>query len=162
MPHFQHSRNPTRVRRDVERSFPRIGRRLRSLLGLRGYPDDFATAAAPDFPIVPAVPDIPELVTDTGIRLRPDATRVITRFFVPGREDVGPGDSRAAPVIERILALDESAVAAAMRSLDERFSSLATATRWTRRLRVGRDGYASLLRMMMRPRASGVRPSRIW
>ena len=58
---------------------------------------------------------------DTGIELRPDVTRVITRFFVPGREDVGPGDSRAAPVIERILKLDEDEVEAAMSDVDDRF-----------------------------------------
>ena len=46
-------------------------------------------------------------VTESGIELNPDHARVITRFFVPGHEDVGPGDSRAAPVIERILRLDE-------------------------------------------------------
>ena len=47
--------------------------------------------------------------------MSPDHARVITRFFVPGREDVGPGDSRAGPVIERILELDERDVDAAMR-----------------------------------------------
>jgi len=61
-------------------------------------------------------------VTETGIELHPDRTRVITRFFVPGREDIGPGDSRAAPVIERILRLDERDVEAAMRDVDDRFS----------------------------------------
>lgn len=64
----------------------------------------------------------PELVNDTGIELRPDPARVITRFFVPGREDVGPGDSRAAPVIERILELDERDVETEMRDIDVRFS----------------------------------------
>jgi predicted GH43/DUF377 family glycosyl hydrolase len=68
-------------------------------------------------PVLPAVD-----VTDTGIRLEPDRTRVVTRLFVPGREDVGPGDSRAAPVIERIMALAEDDVEAAMRDLDDRFS----------------------------------------
>jgi predicted GH43/DUF377 family glycosyl hydrolase len=63
-----------------------------------------------------------EVATETGIDLSPDRTRVITRFFVPGREDVGPGDSRAAPVIERILALDEREVEAAMREVDERYA----------------------------------------
>lgn len=62
------------------------------------------------------------LVTETGIELRPDVSRVISRFFVPGREDVGPGDSRAAPVIERVLQLDESDVEAAMRDVEDRFS----------------------------------------
>lgn len=62
------------------------------------------------------------LVTDTGIELVPDVARVITRFFVPGREDTGPGDSRAAPVIERILQLDEATVEASVRDVDARFS----------------------------------------
>ena len=61
-------------------------------------------------------------VTESGIELNPDHSRVITRFFVPGHEDVGPGDSRAAPVIERILRLDEGEVEAAMRDVDERFA----------------------------------------
>lgn len=61
------------------------------------------------------------LVTDTGIELRPDPTRVVTRLFVPGREDVGPGDSRAAPVMDRILALAEDDVVAALHDLDQRF-----------------------------------------
>ena len=53
----------------------------------------------------------------------PDHTRVIARFFVPGHEDVGPGDSRAAPVIERLLRLDERDVEAAFRDVDDRFSN---------------------------------------
>jgi predicted GH43/DUF377 family glycosyl hydrolase len=61
-------------------------------------------------------------VTDTGIALHPDRTRVISRLFVPGREDVGPGDSRASPVIGRILELEEFDVEAAMLDIDERFS----------------------------------------
>jgi predicted GH43/DUF377 family glycosyl hydrolase len=63
------------------------------------------------------------LVTETGIDLSPDRTRVITRLFVAGREDVGPGDSRASAVIERILALSEDAVEAAMSDLDKRFDN---------------------------------------
>ncbi len=61
------------------------------------------------------------LATETGIEIFPDRTRVITRLFVPGREDVGPGDSRAAPVIERVLGLDEAEVEASMRDIDARF-----------------------------------------
>lgn len=63
------------------------------------------------------------LVTDAGIELRPDPTRVVARLFVPGHEDVGPGDSRAAPVMERILALDEADVIEALRDLDLRFGT---------------------------------------
>lgn len=59
---------------------------------------------------------------DTGISLRPDPGRVITRFFVPGQEDVGPGDSRAAPVVERILQLGTDEVERAMRDVDRRFA----------------------------------------
>jgi predicted GH43/DUF377 family glycosyl hydrolase len=61
-------------------------------------------------------------INETGIRLVPDQTRVITRFFVPGREEVGPGDSRAGPVLERILGLDEDDVEIAMSDIDDRFS----------------------------------------
>jgi predicted GH43/DUF377 family glycosyl hydrolase len=60
-------------------------------------------------------------VTQTGIELSPDRSRVITRLFVAGREDVGPGDSRASAVIDRILELSEDAVETAMRDLDKRF-----------------------------------------
>ena len=61
-------------------------------------------------------------VNETGIELVPDPSRVIARLFVPGREEVGPGDSRAGPVIERILGLDEDEVEAAMADIDARFS----------------------------------------
>lgn len=61
------------------------------------------------------------LADDSGVELLPDRARVITRLFVPGWEDVGPGDSRAGPVIDRILALDEASVETAMSDLDERF-----------------------------------------
>jgi predicted GH43/DUF377 family glycosyl hydrolase len=62
-------------------------------------------------------------VNQTEIELRPDPSRVIARLFVPGREDVGPGDSRAKPVIERILGLDEHDVERAVEALDVRFSN---------------------------------------
>ncbi|MEO5900982.1 MAG: glycoside hydrolase family 130 protein [Ilumatobacteraceae bacterium] len=62
-------------------------------------------------------------VTETGIELCPDPGRVIVRFFVPGREDVGPGDSRAASVIDRIMRLDEHDIALAVDDLDERFGT---------------------------------------
>lgn len=58
---------------------------------------------------------------DFGIALRPDAGRLVARFFVPGKEDLGPGDSRAAGVIDRILALTDDEVAEAMADLDDRF-----------------------------------------
>jgi predicted GH43/DUF377 family glycosyl hydrolase len=62
-------------------------------------------------------------VTDTGIQLPPDRTRTIARFFVAGREDVGPGDSRASQVIDRILHLTESEVEEAMRNVDVHFAN---------------------------------------
>ena len=61
-------------------------------------------------------------LVDSGVELRPDPSRVITRFFVPGREDVGPGNSRATPVIDRILGLDPAEVAATMRDVEARFA----------------------------------------
>lgn len=60
-------------------------------------------------------------ITDTGIDLRPDGTRSVVRFFVPGHEDVGPGDSRAGQVIERIMDLSDDEVADAIQDLAERF-----------------------------------------
>ncbi len=60
-------------------------------------------------------------VTNIAIELRPDPGRVVTRFFLPGREGVGPGASRAASVVERILDLDEAEVVATMADLDTRF-----------------------------------------
>jgi predicted GH43/DUF377 family glycosyl hydrolase len=60
-------------------------------------------------------------ITDTGIDLRPDADRTIVRFFVPGNEDVGPGDSRAGPVIERIMDLSDDEVTQAIEELAARF-----------------------------------------
>ena len=60
-------------------------------------------------------------VVDSGVSLAPDSTRVVTRFFVPGREDSGPGDSWATPVVERVLALDDGDVAATIADLDRRF-----------------------------------------
>jgi predicted GH43/DUF377 family glycosyl hydrolase len=62
-------------------------------------------------------------MTDTGIELRPDHHRVVTRLFVPGIEDVGPGDSRATVVLKRILELSDDEVAAAMDDIDARFAS---------------------------------------
>lgn len=63
----------------------------------------------------------PAPVTDTGVLLPADPARVITRFFVAGREDSGPGDSRAGGVVDRILHLDDAQVTAALAELDRRF-----------------------------------------
>ena len=62
------------------------------------------------------------VITETGVYLRPDTRRVVIRFFVPGREDVGPGDSRAAPVIERVMALSEPDVTEELADVVERFA----------------------------------------
>lgn len=62
-----------------------------------------------------------ELVHDTGIRLTPDRSRVITRFFAPGAENVGPGFSRAAVVVERVRALTEDEAVAALDDVERRF-----------------------------------------
>ncbi|MEO7369982.1 MAG: glycosidase, partial [Ilumatobacteraceae bacterium] len=62
-------------------------------------------------------------VHQSPIVLKPDPSRVIARLFVAGREDVGPGDSRATEVIGRILALSDEAVDVAMRDLDDRFET---------------------------------------
>lgn len=62
-----------------------------------------------------------QLLTDTGIVIRPDPTRVLARFYVPGREDLAPGKSRAGGVVDRVLALDEPEVRAALQDVERRF-----------------------------------------
>lgn len=62
------------------------------------------------------------LADDAGILLRGDSGRTILRFFVPGHEDVGPGDSRAGPVIERLLGLTDAQVDSALADVEARFS----------------------------------------
>lgn len=47
-------------------------------------------------------------VTQSDIDLRADGGRMIARFFVPGREEVTAGGSRAAPVVDRVMALPEA------------------------------------------------------
>jgi predicted GH43/DUF377 family glycosyl hydrolase len=64
----------------------------------------------------------PFRVDDLGIILRPDHGRAILRFFVPGLEDVGPGESRAAAVIERILLLTDDEVDASLADVDARIA----------------------------------------
>ncbi len=54
------------------------------------------------------------MVTRTAQRLRPDPRRVVTRLFLPGQEMLGYGQSRAAGVVERILALSDDEVASAL------------------------------------------------
>ena len=62
------------------------------------------------------------LIRETGVHLRPDPSRVVIRFFLPGREDVGPGESRAAGVIGRVLGVADGDVDAAMRDVEIRFA----------------------------------------
>jgi predicted GH43/DUF377 family glycosyl hydrolase len=61
------------------------------------------------------------LAVRTGQRLTPDPARTVTRFFVPGQEGVGGGESRAADVIARLLALDEDEVERSVQDLIVRF-----------------------------------------
>jgi len=61
-------------------------------------------------------------VAHAELVLRPDSGRAITRLFVAGLEDVGPGVSRAPEVIERVLKLPEEDVENAMADIDARFA----------------------------------------
>ncbi|HEY4608913.1 MAG TPA: glycoside hydrolase family 130 protein [Ilumatobacteraceae bacterium] len=61
-------------------------------------------------------------VSHADFVLRPDSSRAITRLFVAGMEDVGPGHSRAPEVIERVMNLPDDAVTEAMADIDERFT----------------------------------------
>ena len=60
------------------------------------------------------------LVTRTGVILRPDPTRVVTKLFLPGQEMLIHGFSRASAVLDRVLALtDEQVDRALMHALAE-------------------------------------------
>lgn len=61
-------------------------------------------------------------VTRTDIALAPDPTRVVARLFLPGQEPGVIGHSRAATVLERIMALDDAQVAAQLDGLLANFS----------------------------------------
>jgi predicted GH43/DUF377 family glycosyl hydrolase len=61
-------------------------------------------------------------VTRLPLRLRPDPRRVVTRLFLPGQEMMGNGESRAAGVVDRILALSDDDVARALDEVLTRFS----------------------------------------
>src|SRR5690606_18688485 len=54
-------------------------------------------------------------------RLLPDARRVLTKPYVPGEETLLHGASRAHLLMERILAIPESQVAALNREILQRF-----------------------------------------
>ena len=53
--------------------------------------------------------------------LKSDASRVISRLFIPGQELVGGSESRASGVVERIMALNELEVEHGMDDLIRRF-----------------------------------------
>ncbi|HUW79081.1 MAG TPA: hypothetical protein VMV52_10080 [Candidatus Nanopelagicaceae bacterium] len=61
-------------------------------------------------------------ITETGIELYPDRFRVIAGFFAPGRQEVRPGNTRAARLCLRICQLDEQTVVAAIREIEARYS----------------------------------------
>jgi predicted GH43/DUF377 family glycosyl hydrolase len=61
------------------------------------------------------------LATRTDVRIEPDPTRVLARLFVPGHEAMTDGESRAMPVIERILAMTDDEVSRALSRTMSRF-----------------------------------------
>jgi predicted GH43/DUF377 family glycosyl hydrolase len=62
------------------------------------------------------------VVTRTEIRIRPDPRRVVTRLFVPG-EELPSDASRAHPLIERILSMNEDQAAALLDDVISRFGT---------------------------------------
>ncbi len=66
--------------------------------------------------------ELTSLVHISDVELHPDHSRVVTHLFVPGHEGVGPGESRARIVIERILALPEADIQSTLAEITERFS----------------------------------------
>jgi predicted GH43/DUF377 family glycosyl hydrolase len=67
------------------------------------------------------------LAVRSPVRLRPDPRRVVTKLFVPG-DDAPPYGSRAAAVIDRVMAMDETAVkemlAATLEQFEDRHTRL--------------------------------------
>jgi predicted GH43/DUF377 family glycosyl hydrolase len=62
------------------------------------------------------------LLTRTHHRLRPDASRLLSRLFVPGQETLIGGESRAMAVIGRVLAMSEDEAARTLTRTLARFS----------------------------------------
>ncbi len=62
------------------------------------------------------------LLTRTHHRLRPDASRLLSRLFVPGQETLIRGESRAMAVIGRVLAMSEDEAARTLTRTLARFS----------------------------------------
>jgi predicted GH43/DUF377 family glycosyl hydrolase len=67
-------------------------------------------------------PAMSGLLARTEHRLRPDASRMLGRLFVPGQETLIRGDSRAMAVIDRILELSEEEVERTLARTLARFS----------------------------------------
>jgi predicted GH43/DUF377 family glycosyl hydrolase len=61
-------------------------------------------------------------VTRHDVVLRPDPRRVITKLFIPGRELLIRGDSRADPVMRRLLAMPEEDVRAELAGIVARYA----------------------------------------
>ncbi|MDH3259876.1 MAG: glycoside hydrolase family 130 protein [Acidimicrobiia bacterium] len=61
-------------------------------------------------------------VTRTAVRLVPDPHRVITKPFLPGEQVFPDGQSRAALIIKRILAMPEREVASTLAATQDRFA----------------------------------------
>jgi len=61
------------------------------------------------------------LVRRGSQRLEPNRSRVVTQLFVPGQEGFDHQDSRASPVVKRILALDDDEVLRAIDDVVARF-----------------------------------------
>jgi predicted GH43/DUF377 family glycosyl hydrolase len=62
------------------------------------------------------------LLTRTQHQLRPDASRTLSRLFVPGQENLIRGESRAMAVIDRVLAMSEEDADRALARTMARFS----------------------------------------
>ncbi len=63
-----------------------------------------------------------DLAVRSGLRLVPDARRVITRLFIPGQELVGGSESRTSVTVDRVLALDDADVSAELKEIRQRFA----------------------------------------
>ena len=61
------------------------------------------------------------LAVRSGLRIEPDASRVVTRLFIPGQELAGGSESRTSITVERLEALDEDEVVAELASVVARF-----------------------------------------
>ncbi len=59
----------------------------------------------------------------SGLRIRPNPSRVIARLFIPGQELVGGSESRTSTAVDRIQNLGEGEVTAELASVMDRFSS---------------------------------------